>query len=344
MPVISGRTTPHDEGEAVAGSEPELEALAQAIGALAGWKRTVALGEARMSPRALAHLARVGDEDLRARIADVPAAGEEALHAIMDHADEPARLAVAYRRKLPVAILVRCADDASPRVRARAAASAQATTVILAALARDAEPEVRDAAVRHAEVPLDAVIACTGDVAPEVRRAAFACLPSAGQGIAEALAAGAGDPDPLVRETVALHPATPNEARLRLAKDPVGRVARALARCGALGPGVLVGLACHADPLVRLLVVTHTCVPHGVIEALGSDASADVREAVAGHARTSMASLLRLASDPAPRVREVVAMRPSLSRELVRVLLQREEPVVSARLRERGDIDLSTIP
>jgi hypothetical protein len=304
------------------------------------WDRELAISG--MSPAALTHLARDGDEEMLLSIASASGADESTLHAVLDRASEPVRYALAWRREIPLGVLARCAADPSPRVRVRAAKHVGASAELLAALAFDEDPEVRAAAVSHAAAPLPAVLARTHDGAPEVRRAAFLALPASGDGIPEALAAVASDADPLVREAVAGHAGTPISARFGLAADSVSRVRRALARCDALDDTVLAELSHDADPLVRLLVVAHRGVPDSLLDTLAADPSADVRAAVAAHPRTGAPALLRLAADPATRVREAVAMRAGLSMELSRVLRERDDPVIAARLRERGDLDPRT--
>lgn len=318
-----------------------LALLARLLERCLGWMWRLPPGDPRQPRATLGYLARHGDENLRAQIAGAPDA-EEALGVLMTVAGERVRLSIAWRRDLPASILDRCAADPSPRVRARVARNERAGSPLLARLARDADPEVRATAASHPAAPVDALVRLAQDELPEVRRAAFTHLPVADPAAVEALAAGAGDPDPLVRETIAAHPATPLAARIRLAADRVRRVRCALARCQAVEPRVVESLASDADPLVRLLVVKLADVPGPVLAALASDASADVREAVAGHARTSPPTLRRLAADPSPRVREAVAMRPSLSPDLVSTLRERDDPVVAARLAERPDLDPRT--
>lgn len=289
-----------------------------------------------LDARSMAKLAADPDWEVREALAANPGLTDEAIRLLARNQwNEEIGLSLVEQRRIPAEILAQMAEWPNTRLRRKVARHFKTSAAVLSRLADEADPLVRLEVAAHFATPADVRrrlsqdphplvrIAATGGElrhkSPAVRRAALLSLALS----AEAVAAAAHDPDPLVQRLAAAHPACPQQDREHvvqttpgLASD-LGQLYRALSgeaeqdydRCALIElrtlaasprtpPRVLIRLHQHGHPFLLEALVCNSRTPPGVLEALAQDL--DYRE------------MLEHRDDLAPEVRQRIEMLDAL--------------------------------
>lgn len=311
-----------------------------------------------LNARLMAKLATDPDWEVREALAANPGLTDEAIRLLAHNQwNEEIGLSLVEQRRIPTEILAQMAEWPNSRLRRKVARHFKTSAAVLSRLADEADPLVRLEVAAHFATPADVRrrlsqdphplvrLAATGGElrhkSPAVRRAALLSLALS----AEAVAAAAHDPDPLVQRLAAAHPACPQQDREHVvqtipglrsdfhqlysalskeAEQDYDRCAlielRTLAASPQTPPRVLIRLHQHGHPFLLEALVCNPRTPSGVLEALAQNL--DYRE------------VLEHRDDLAPEVRQRIemldvfeAMQPLDPRRLKRFLASASEAV-----------------
>lgn len=140
------------------------------------------------------------------------------------------------------------------------------------------------------------------------------------------------------RRSLALHPRTPANTLIQLARDDDAAVRRATALNANTPAGALIALCFDAQVAVRRAVAARDGIPLMVVDWLADDADAWVRRALARNPACPGRWLERFVEDRESEVRRAVSRHPRCPARLLDVLARDAVPWVRAGVAYRDDL------
>lgn len=208
------------------------------------------------------------------------------------------RCEAARRPDLPLAVVVRFADDPVAEVREAIAQRSDLPVELIAKLAKDDTLRVRLAVARRAELP--AVIAAPmSQDASLLVQTAIASQPNLPHEFLMQWAASLAKDDYAVRCAIARRSDLSVALLEQLAQDPIWEVRGAIAGRVDLPTGVIGWLALDPDRYVRQTVASRDALPVALVERLALDPDLCVRRAIAQRTDLPPAVAERLAAEQA---------------------------------------------